>query len=99
MKTLKLAIPLRLDGYPIGTRFPCTPPFALKTLGWGQQGAKTKLDFMKGKQEVTEALATLFAPVHVLGFLSRFPDGYKWTSIKQAISEFIDYINSLPTVR
>ncbi len=46
-----------------------------------------------------EGLATMFAPVHTNGFLNRFPDGHQWPSLKQAISEFIDYLNSLPMVR
>jgi len=52
------------------------------------------MEKMMGKNEVYQALITLFAPVHVQGWLSRFPDDHEFDE-ETMTGEFIDYINGL----
>jgi hypothetical protein len=46
------------------------------------------------KAELRQKLLVLFAPVHVEGYLSRFPDHHRFPPT--ATGDFVDYINSLP---
>ncbi len=54
-----------------------------------------KSDSQVGKREVESGLLTLFAQGHVMSWLARFPSRHTWSSLQQAISEFVDYVNSL----